>query len=804
MSMSRGADELTTMLAVLTAGAAYVPLDPSQPQDRLSMILQDARPVLMIAKRGHRMPGGVPDVRTVFLDDERPRLARYAGAPGAVEIDSSATAYVLFTSGSTGRPKGVEISRGAMSNLLASTARSPGQRESDVLLAVSTTMFDIAVLEQFGPLYAGATVHIADSATARDGRLLRALLEREPITVMQATPTTWRMLVDAGWHGDDRLRMLVGGEALTPELARRLLPHGELWNMYGPTETTVWSAIKRIDDADDITIGRPIDHTQLYVLRDGDRLAPPGVTGELCIGGAGVARGYLDRPDLTVARFVQNPYGPPGDRIYRTGDLARLRASGEFECLGRLDHQVKIRGFRVELGEIECRLDELACVGKCVVTLHAPDDSEPRLVAYVIPAAGEDFSPREMTRLLRGSLPSYMIPSQYIRMESFALTPSAKIDRGSLPDPADVPSHPETVRPSTPQTPTERTLLDIWTRVLGRTDIGLDDEFLDLGGHSLSAVRIFDEIHRRLRVDLPLGTLFEAPTVATLAGHIDALGTLRASPRWTTVVPIRPHGQLPPIFCVSGVGGNPMAFVAIAAALGDDQPFYGLQHRGVDGNLRPHKSIRAMAQQFVDDVRAAHPGGPYILAGYSGGGLAAYEMAQLLAGDGQQVDLLVLFDTVNPVLTGWSQSERAGEHWANLRAVGPRYVAARGVARIGKGLEACSARIRADLGERGWYRYRMHAVTRAGLSAQKAYRPQLYQGDVLLVRSDPSLNANGGIGYKTDGFNGWRNYVRGRLEVVTVPAGHLDMMDGSAARLAADELRRALRTPAPAQLTTRR
>ena len=274
VSMSRGADELTTMLAVLTAGAAYVPLDPSQPQDRLSMILQDARPVLMIAKRGHRMPGGVPDVRTVFLDDERPRLARYAGAPGAVEIDSSATAYVLFTSGSTGRPKGVEISRGAMSNLLASTARSPGQRESDVLLAVSTTMFDIAVLEQFGPLYAGATVHIADSATARDGRLLRALLEREPITVMQATPTTWRMLVDAGWHGDDRLRMLVGGEALTPELARRLLPHGELWNMYGPTETTVWSAIKRIDDADDITIGRPIDHTQLYVLRDGDRLAP--------------------------------------------------------------------------------------------------------------------------------------------------------------------------------------------------------------------------------------------------------------------------------------------------------------------------------------------------------------------------------------------------------------------------------------------------------------------------------------------------------------------------------------------------
>ena len=620
VSLPRGAEELTTMLAILTTGGAYVPLDPAQPPSRLSMIMEDARPALLITDRGNPLAEQAARVRTLYIEDERPGLEEFVDAPWMASVDSSALAYVLFTSGSTGRPKGVEISRGAMSNLLASTVRSPGITESDVMLAVSTTMFDIAVLELFGSLYAGATVHIVDSDTAKDGRRLRAVLDREPVSVMQATPTMWRSLIDAGWSGDGRLKMLVGGEALSPELARQLLRRGELWNMYGPTETTVWSTIKRIYRADDITIGHPIERTQVYVLDGRGRLAPLGVAGELCIGGAGVARGYLDRPELTAERFIQNPYGRPGDRIYRTGDVARLRETGEFECLGRLDHQVKIRGFRVELGEIESRLDELACVNKAVVTLCTSGGREPRLVAYVVPTADAEFSPRELTQQLRGHLPSYMLPTQYIRMESLPLNPNRKIDRRALPDPADFPDLPAERGRRVPRTSTESTLLCIWARALGRIGIGIDDDFFELGGQSVLAVRIFDEIHRSLKVDLPLASLFQTPTIESLAEHIDGLRSSSTSQHWTTVVPIQPHGSLPPIFCVSGIGGNPMTFVGIAAALGDQQPFYGLQHRGVDGRLRPHRSIRCMAEEFVHDIRAVQPRGPYVLAGYSAGG----------------------------------------------------------------------------------------------------------------------------------------------------------------------------------------
>lgn len=797
VSMPRGADELTALLAILTAGGAYVPLDPAQPLSRLCMIMEDARPQLLITSTDQllaRHAGGVP---ILFVDAEKPGIDCSAGAPWTASTHPDALAYVLFTSGSTGRPKGVQITRGALSNLVASMVRTPGLTESDVLLAVSTTMFDIAALELFAPLHAGATVHIADADTTADARRLRAVLDREPISIMQATPTMWRMLLDAGWSSDRRLRMLVGGEPLSPELARQLLHRGELWNMYGPTETTVWSAIKRVVHADDISIGKPIERTQIYVVDGHGRLAPVGVTGELCIGGAGVARGYLGRPDLTHERFVQNPYGPAGDRIYRTGDLARLMETGEFECRGRLDHQIKIRGFRVELGEIESRLEELAGIRHAIVTLDEAQGREPRLVAYLVPAADAELSARELTQQLRRRLPSYMMPAQYVSMKSPPLNTNGKIDRRALPDPGNFAGVPTERGRRVPRTSTESTLLRIWARTLGTTDIGLDDDFFELGGQSVLAVRIFDEIHRTLMVDLPLASLFETPTIASLAERIDALrGSSSTSQRWTTVVAIQPRGSLPPIFCVSGIGGNPMTFVGIAAALGDQQPVYGLQHRGVDGRLRPHTSIRGMAQEFVDDIRAVQPRGPYVLAGYSAGGLAAYEMAQLLTARGEQVKMLILFDTVNPLLANWSHAERVGAHWANLRSDGLRYVAERAADRISRMVAATAIWTRAELAIWWPYRYRLDALHRAVIQAESAYRPQPYAGDVLLVQSAERFSPRRGIGHRSDESNGWRQYVQGRLETLTVPAAHLHIMDGAAAQLAAAQLRRTMQTQA--------
>lgn len=795
VSMPRGARELTALLAILTAGGAYVPLDPAQPLSRLCMIMEDARPQLLITSRNQLLAAHAGSVPILFVDDEKPGFNRSADASWTASTHPDALAYVLFTSGSTGRPKGVQITRGALANLVASMVRTPGITESDVLLAVSTTMFDIAALELFGPLHTGATVRIADADTVADARRLRTVLDCESISIMQATPTMWRMLLDAGWSSDRRLRMLVGGEPLSPELARQLLQRGELWNMYGPTETTVWSAIKHVAHADDISVGKPIERTQIYVLDGHGRLAPVGVTGELCIGGAGVARGYLGRQDLTQEKFVQNPYGPAGDRIYRTGDLARLMETGEFECRGRLDHQIKIRGFRVELGEIEARLEELASVRHAVVTLDESHGREPRLVAYLVPAADAELSAHELTQRLRRRLPAYMVPAKYISMESPPLNTNGKIDRQALPDPDGFPDLPAERGRRAPCTPTEATLLRIWTRTLGTTDIGLDDEFLELGGQSVLAVRMFDEIHRSLMVDLPLASLFETPTIASLAKHIDDLRG-SSSQHWTTVVPIQPRGSLPPIFCVSGIGGNPITFVAIAAALGDQQPFYGLQHRGVDGRLRPHTSIRGMAEEFVDDIRAVQPRGPYVLAGYSAGGLAAYDMAQLLTDSGEQVDMLILFDTVNPLLANWSQAERVGAHWANLCAGGPRYVAERAADRISRMVAVTTMWTRAKLATRWPYRFRLDALHRAVIQAESAYVPRSYTGDVLLIQSAERFSPRRGIGQRSDESNGWRQYVEGRLEIFTVPAGHLHMMDGAAAQLAAAEVRRTLQTTA--------
>jgi thioesterase domain-containing protein/acyl carrier protein len=458
-----------------------------------------------------------------------------------------------------------------------------------------------------------------------------------------------------------------------------------------------------------------------------------------------------------------------------------------------LDHQVKIRGFRVELGEIEARLGELAAVRQAVVVLREERAGDPRIVAYVRPAEAAEVSGRALNQELKSRLPSYMLPSQYVTLAEFPLTPNGKIDRKALPAPdADVEASAESTHVPA-RNPTEHTLLEIWKKALGRPNVGVEDNFFDLGGHSLLAVKIFDEIHRELSVDLPLAALFEMPTVESLARRIDqAPSPKEVAPEWTTVVPMQPKGFRPPLFCVSGIGGNPMNFTSLVAALGEDQPFYGLQHRGADGKLAPHRAVRAMAEEFVSDIRKVQPRGPYYLAGYSAGGLAAYEMGHVLRELGEEIGLIILFDTFNPTLPPWSARERLQAHLDNLRTRGWSYIPNRIADRLTRRLRETQRRARARLAEHVVYKYRLDALVEAGLAAERDYKPQPYQGDLVVLQADARLSAGDGIGYKPHESNGWRGLVRGRLEVVEIASSHLDVMGDTAAPFAAAEVRRVL------------
>jgi len=641
ISMPRGAAEVIAMLAVSKAGGAYVPLDPSHPIDRLRLILEDAAPAAMIVHPTSPVAAETTARNVIVLDDLMAATAGLDASLPRVPREPSQLAYVLFTSGSTGRPKGVEITRGAFANFLRSMAREPGLSERDRLLAVSTTSFDIAGLELFLPLYVGGTVVVIDRATVVDPRRLRARLESDAITTMQATPASWRLLLEAGWIGQAGLRMLCGGEAMNPTLAERLLAGGgELWNMYGPTETTVWSTLHRIRGGEDrISIGKPIDGTQVYIL-DGDRKqVRSGEVGEIYIGGDGLARGYRGRPDLTSERFVQNPAGPPGDLIYRTGDLGRMAADGTFECLGRIDHQIKIRGFRIELGEIEAVLRDVPGVREVLVVAENIE-GDPRLCAYWTgPAAGP-----ALLDAARRSLPSYMVPSGYVALAAFPLNPNGKIDRARLPRSAEVADQ-EMQTLKLPRNDTETRLAAIWSAVLGRERIGVDQDFFAIGGTSVLAIETCRRIEQETAIEVPLATFFESPTIEGVAS---CLGRARGevSPTRPIVVDLRrTTSEREPLFCLLGVH----LYQKLAFALPNDRSVVGmhLPFRYVPGTgQRP--SVSRMARGYIELIRARQPHGPYYLAGLCFGGIVAFEVARQLEAEGEKVALVAVFDGMLP------------------------------------------------------------------------------------------------------------------------------------------------------------
>ena len=497
------------MLAIWKAGAAYVPLDPENPPERMAVILEDQSPIRVLASPPllAKLPKGHP---TLLLNDELECEAGADHAPTPSEV-----AYVIYTSGSTGKPKGVSIRHGALANFLLSMAEKPGFTEADKLLAVTTVSFDISTLELFLPLALGGSVEIATREVARDGGNLLATLQQSKATVMQATPATWRLLLDAGWKGSRYLKILCGGEAMDLDLAQHLRPLcGQLWNMYGPTETTVWSTLWQVpQNPQAIRIGQPIANTGCLVLAQDGSMAPPGITGELAISGAGLATGYWQQDELTKARFIPVHTGNGTTRrAYLTGDLARWHADGTLECLGRNDDQVKIRGFRVELGEIEAALTTHPEILQAKVALR-----NQRLMAWVMPARGTMPDLMELRSFLGARLPSYMLPAFIGPIDQFPLNTNGKVDLSRLPDPATTPLP----AAESPATATEIALAALWCELLECPVVYREDDWFHIGGHSLLALRLFARIHGEFQRALPLSSIMDHPTLRKLAQLID-------------------------------------------------------------------------------------------------------------------------------------------------------------------------------------------------------------------------------------------------------------------------------------------
>ncbi len=559
LCVARGADMVVSLLAVLKAGGTYVPLDPGFPQARLAYYAEDARLALLITETtiGTAPTAWRSDAaeRVLLIDRDSawPQESAEPLAPSARDAVGEDPAYIIYTSGSTGKPKGVCVPHRAVANFLASMQREPGIVAHDRLAAVTTLSFDIAVLELLLPLTIGAQVVVVPRDTAMDGNLLRALLETSGATVMQATPGMWRMLLDTDWQGGPAFKALVGGESCPPDLAHALLTRcGELWNMYGPTETTVWSTVWRVDRAQvtqrGMSIGRPIANTGVWIVDERMQACPIGVPGEICIGGSGVAIGYLDRPELTADRFVADPFsGVDGARLYRTGDRGRWRNDGLLEHLGRLDFQVKVRGYRIELGEIESGCNEVAGVAHSVVMAREDHPGDVRLVAYLTLTPGMSFDEAALRAHLRGRLPEYMLPQHVLVLDAMPLLPNGKVDRKALPAP-ELSRAPDASERVPPRNDLERAVMAAMEAVLNLPGLSVHDDFFALGGHSLLAARLTSRLNRDFELSLPLRTLFESPTAEKLALAVERARASSAPKRQPIVHdPLRRAAPLTPM-----------------------------------------------------------------------------------------------------------------------------------------------------------------------------------------------------------------------------------------------------------------
>ncbi|MHC4429507.1 MAG: non-ribosomal peptide synthetase, partial [Planctomycetota bacterium] len=649
LCVPRSPEMLIGLLGILKAGAAYLPLDPEYPGDRLAYMLAKAEvPLLLTRGRPVEIPYGKAQV--VRLDDDQERIAEESSANPRVAVNGENLAYVIFTSGSTGEPNGVQVTRRALAHYTEVARDLFTLTPEDRLLQFASLSFDTAAEEIFPSLAAGATLVLREPGMIDSVQDFLSRCDATGVTVLDLPTAYWHELASALSAGQaelpSRIRLvLVGGEhALADRLQawHRAVGSGvRLMNGYGPSETTIVATFADLTEADgsegdEVTIGRPIAGARVYVLDDEMNPVPPGVVGELYIGGAGVARGYLGRPDRTAERFGPSPFGPPGARLYRSGDRARWLHDGNLEFLGRQDDQVKLRGHRIEPGEIESLLVRHPGISEAVVVVTGDSPVTASLTAYV---AGTDDCPHasDLRSFVGTRLPPHMIPATFVRLDRLPRLPNGKIDRGALPAPGDglLATRAEFVGS---RDEIERRITRIWEDFLGGRPVGVTDDFFALGGNSITAIRLLTRVEQETGHSATLAALIENGTPEKLAEAFRR--DSRSEPESTPAVPIRSGGSGRPLFCVHPSSGTVACLAELARHLGEDRPFWGLEARGVDGVAATQDRIEDMASTYLAAVRSIQPHGPYLLAGYSFGGVIAFEMAQQLRAAGQEIALL--------------------------------------------------------------------------------------------------------------------------------------------------------------------
>lgn len=677
--LERSVNMIAAVLAILKAGGAVVPLDPAYPEERIQLLIEQSRPFIILTNSELKSLTQLTEQSTICLDTEKTAISSQSELNPLLFPSLSNLAYILFTSGSTGTPKGVAMEHRSLSNLIQWQNERAFSGVGSRTLQNTTLSFDVSFQEIFATLCSGGTLVIIPEETRRDGRELLAFIEREKIERLFLPFVALQMLAEAAEFRclfPPTLREIItAGEPLqmTRQIRRLLaeLPHCYLENQYGPTETHVATAYRITAVGQESTnfppIGKPIKGAQIFLLDENGVTVPTGERGEIYISGDCLARGYLNRNDLTAERFHFLPsfrekslsinkvetiknFGKQEDtatgmRTYRTGDLARMLPDGNLEFLGRADKQIKVRGHRIEPGEIEAALNCHEVISQAVVVGIADEQGQNQLIAYLVPREDSlDLNIIEIRDSLRARLPEYMVPTHFVKLNALPLTPAGKVDRLSLSPPVlKISGVKDTFQPARDEL--EMQMVLIFERSLNIRPISVNDNLFDLGLHSLLAARLFMEIEQVSGQILPLATLIQAPTIAQLAVQMRNGGW---QPRWSSLVPLQPGGTKPPFFCVHGGGGHVLVYRDLASRLGTDQPFYGLQPRTLGGSFPPHNSVEEMAQHYISEIRSLQPNGPYHLGGMSYGGIIAFEMARQLKQADEEVALLVMFDTYGP------------------------------------------------------------------------------------------------------------------------------------------------------------